>query len=70
MLFQAVLIVSAIATALAAGPQSGPPVFTATRVFKTVTDEAPFIVTATSTVTWTMSPSTVIPSPTGPGLRK
>ncbi|KAJ7434321.1 hypothetical protein B0H11DRAFT_2296329 [Mycena galericulata] len=41
-------------------------VFTATRVVNTVTDVAPYIVQATSTVTWTQSPSTSIASATGP----
>ncbi|KAJ7222977.1 hypothetical protein B0H12DRAFT_1150789 [Mycena haematopus] len=44
------------------------PVFTATRAYKTITDVAPYIVTATTTVIWTASPSTVISEPTGPGL--
>ncbi|KAJ7846620.1 hypothetical protein B0H14DRAFT_2771757 [Mycena olivaceomarginata] len=45
-----------------------PAVFTATRVYKTLTDVAPFIVTGTTTVTWIQSPSTVVATPTGPGL--
>ncbi|KAF8187868.1 hypothetical protein K438DRAFT_1834308 [Mycena galopus ATCC 62051] len=43
------------------------PVFTATRVYKTVTDTPPYIVTRTTTMTWTQSPTTSIPFPTGPG---
>ncbi|KAJ7436825.1 hypothetical protein FB451DRAFT_1570888 [Mycena latifolia] len=44
------------------------PVFTATRVYNTATDIAPFIVKATTTFTWTASPSTIVAKPTGPGL--
>ncbi|KAJ7186532.1 hypothetical protein C8R46DRAFT_1024581 [Mycena filopes] len=32
---------------------TGPPVFTATRVYQTITDVPPYIVTATTTMTWT-----------------
>ncbi|KAJ7909620.1 hypothetical protein B0H13DRAFT_2330208 [Mycena leptocephala] len=45
-----------------------PPVFTATRVYQTITDKPPYIITATTTMTWTQSPSTTIVFPTGPGL--
>ncbi|KAJ7776228.1 hypothetical protein B0H16DRAFT_1712611 [Mycena metata] len=69
MLFKAVATVLALASAVAAGPApSHPTVFTATRIFKTVTDVAPYIVTATTTVTWTQSPSTSFAHPTGTGL--
>ncbi|KAJ7458607.1 hypothetical protein FB451DRAFT_1406360 [Mycena latifolia] len=68
MLFKVVLSVLALASATAAVPKEGPPVFTATRVFKTLTDIPPFIVTATTTMTWTQSPSTIIAEPTGTGL--
>ncbi|KAJ7131901.1 hypothetical protein C8R43DRAFT_1239692 [Mycena crocata] len=44
------------------------PVFTATRVYQTLTNVPPYIVTATTTMTWTMSPSTTIAHPTGPGV--
>ncbi|KAJ6540827.1 hypothetical protein DFH09DRAFT_1323067 [Mycena vulgaris] len=43
------------------------PVFTATRVYQTITDVAPYIITATTTMTWTQSPSTTVAHPTGPG---
>ncbi|KAJ7866122.1 hypothetical protein B0H13DRAFT_2054191 [Mycena leptocephala] len=43
------------------------PVFTVTREYKTITDVPPYIVTRTTTMTWTQSSSTVIPFPTGPG---
>ncbi|KAJ6585757.1 hypothetical protein B0H19DRAFT_1250534 [Mycena capillaripes] len=70
MLFQVVFSVLALAsTVVAAAPPKGPPpVFTATRVYQTLTDVAPYIVTATTTVTWTQSPSTTMVHPTGPGL--
>ncbi|KAJ7108219.1 hypothetical protein C8R44DRAFT_884986 [Mycena epipterygia] len=44
------------------------PVFTVTRVYKTITDVAPYIVTATTTMTWTQSPSTTVANPTGTGV--
>ncbi|KAJ7166987.1 hypothetical protein C8R46DRAFT_1351183 [Mycena filopes] len=68
MLFKVVATVLAIASAVAAVPAAGAPVFTATRVFQTITNVAPFIVTATTTVTWTQSPSTTFAHPTGTGL--
>ncbi|KAJ7728491.1 hypothetical protein B0H16DRAFT_1734642 [Mycena metata] len=69
MLFKGVATVLALASAVAAGPAPPPPpVFTATRVYKTITDVAPYIVTATTTVTWTQSPSTSFTHPTGTGL--
>ncbi|KAJ7478292.1 hypothetical protein FB451DRAFT_1396072 [Mycena latifolia] len=65
MLFNALLLLSAIASAAAV---NGPPEpFTVTRVFHTITDVAPFIVDATTTTVFTPSPSTVIAFPTGPG---
>ncbi|KAJ7477354.1 hypothetical protein FB451DRAFT_189402 [Mycena latifolia] len=36
------------------------PVFTATRMYLTTTDVAPYIITATTTMTWTQSPSTTV----------
>ncbi|KAJ7754354.1 hypothetical protein DFH07DRAFT_1061242 [Mycena maculata] len=61
----AVLFVGASAQRKGAAP--GPPVFTATRVYNTLTDVPPYFVTATTTVTWTQSPSTTFAFPTGPG---
>ncbi|KAJ7664848.1 hypothetical protein B0H17DRAFT_1336616 [Mycena rosella] len=66
MLFQSVL--SAAALLFVGVAAQHPPVFTATRVFNTLTDVAPFIVKGTTTVTWTQSPSTVLVQPTGPGV--
>ncbi|KAJ6513665.1 hypothetical protein C8R47DRAFT_1206969 [Mycena vitilis] len=43
------------------------PVFTATRVYNTLTDVAPYIVKGTTTFTYTASPSTTVAEPTGPG---
>ncbi|KAJ7604706.1 hypothetical protein DFH06DRAFT_1474649 [Mycena polygramma] len=43
------------------------PVFTATRVYNTLTDVAPFIIQKTTTFTFTASPSTTVAQPTGPG---
>ncbi|KAL9713354.1 hypothetical protein Ac2012v2_002961 [Leucoagaricus gongylophorus] len=40
-----------------------PSVLTATRIFRTIVPESPFLVTATSTVVWTQSP-TMKTSPT------
>ncbi|KAJ7669591.1 hypothetical protein B0H17DRAFT_1086692 [Mycena rosella] len=45
-----------------------PPVFTATRTYETTTDVYPYIVTATTFITWTQSPTTIIAQPTGPGI--
>ncbi|KAJ7711885.1 hypothetical protein B0H16DRAFT_1627222 [Mycena metata] len=56
------------AAAIARQHNTGPPVFTATRVYETITDVPPYIITATTTMTWTQSPSTSIAHPTGPGL--
>ncbi|KAJ6623647.1 hypothetical protein B0H10DRAFT_2213333 [Mycena sp. CBHHK59/15] len=63
MLSKFVIFVSALVFVNAAAP----PVFTATRVFNTLTDVAPYIVKATTTITWTQSPSTTVAQPTGPG---
>ncbi|KAJ7779413.1 hypothetical protein DFH07DRAFT_950471 [Mycena maculata] len=49
------------------GAADPPVVFTATRVYNTLTDIAPYFVTATTTVTWTQSPSTTFAFPTGSG---
>ncbi|KAJ7186415.1 hypothetical protein C8R46DRAFT_1206425 [Mycena filopes] len=68
MLFQVVATVLAVASSAAAAAAAHPPVFIATRVFQTVTDVAPYIVTATTTLTWTQSPSTTVAHPTGSGL--
>ncbi|KAJ7469669.1 hypothetical protein FB451DRAFT_1400496 [Mycena latifolia] len=68
MLFKAVLSVLALASATVAAPDDTAEVFVATRVYKTVTDVAPYIVTATSTFTWTQSPSTTVAQPTGSGI--
>ncbi|KAK6964741.1 hypothetical protein R3P38DRAFT_3247059 [Favolaschia claudopus] len=43
-------------------------VYTATRVYKTLTDVPPFIIEATTTFTWTAGPETTVAHPTGPGL--
>ncbi|KAF8209150.1 hypothetical protein K438DRAFT_2012434 [Mycena galopus ATCC 62051] len=67
MFFNALLCLSALAVASAV-PQDIPPPFTVTRVFKTITDVAPFIVDTTTVFTFTPSPSTSIAFPTGTGL--
>ncbi|KAJ7242474.1 hypothetical protein C8J57DRAFT_1504042 [Mycena rebaudengoi] len=69
MFFKALLCLSAIVLAVAV-PQEAPPVFTAIRVEKFITDIAPFIVDRTTTITFTPSPSTQIAEPTGPGARR
>ncbi|KAJ7453015.1 hypothetical protein B0H11DRAFT_2288447 [Mycena galericulata] len=43
------------------------PVFTVTREYKTTTDVPPYIITQTTTMTWTQSSSTTVAFPTGPG---
>ncbi|KAK7050578.1 hypothetical protein R3P38DRAFT_3174050 [Favolaschia claudopus] len=73
MLFKVVVSLLALASAvLAAPPPKGDEpshsVFTATREFKTLTDIAPYIVTKTTTMVWTASPTTTLTQPTGPGL--
>ncbi|KAJ6474981.1 hypothetical protein C8R45DRAFT_1160238 [Mycena sanguinolenta] len=72
MLFKIVFSALALASVVSAAgaPKGNLPVLTATRVFQSVTDVAPYIVTATTTVTWTVSPSTTFAHPTGPGLSK
>ncbi|KAJ7439780.1 hypothetical protein FB451DRAFT_1415563 [Mycena latifolia] len=64
MFFNALLVLSAFSFA-AAIPQDIPDAITVTRVFHTLTDVAPFIVDATTVFTFTPSPSTSIPFPTG-----
>ncbi|KAJ7358442.1 hypothetical protein B0H14DRAFT_3433812 [Mycena olivaceomarginata] len=64
VVFSAAASVQAAVIARQRGP---PPVFTATRVYQTITDVPPYIVTATTTMTWTQSPSTTFVHPTGPG---
>ncbi|KAJ7026622.1 hypothetical protein C8F04DRAFT_1267844 [Mycena alexandri] len=68
--FFCIFTAAASVQAAAIGRQhnTGPPVFTATRVYETITDVPPYIVTATTTVIWTQSPSTSIAHPTGPGI--
>ncbi|KAJ7153886.1 hypothetical protein C8R43DRAFT_1126561 [Mycena crocata] len=66
MLFKSVFS-AAILLVVGVSAQQGR-VFTATRVFNTLTDVAPFIVKATTVTTWTASPSTTVVQPTGPGL--
>ncbi|KAJ7838017.1 hypothetical protein B0H14DRAFT_2790295 [Mycena olivaceomarginata] len=67
-LLSAVALLAVGANAAAAAGPPAPPVFTATRVYNTLTDVAPFIVKATTTVVWTASPSTTFAQPTGPGF--
>ncbi|KAJ7683789.1 hypothetical protein B0H17DRAFT_1204923 [Mycena rosella] len=66
-MFFKVLCVLAVLSFAAAAPSRGPPVFTATRVYKTITDVPPYIIDATTTITFTASPSTTFAFPTGPG---
>ncbi|KAJ7175083.1 hypothetical protein C8R43DRAFT_975853 [Mycena crocata] len=67
MLFNTLLVLSALSFA-AAVPQEKAKVFTVTRVVHSLTDVAPFIVDATTTLTFTPSPSTSIAFPTGTGI--
>ncbi|KAJ7434821.1 hypothetical protein B0H11DRAFT_2257908 [Mycena galericulata] len=67
MLFNAFFTVLATVSFVAAIPQEIPDAIVATRVFKTLTDVAPFIVPATTVFTFTPSPSTSIAFPTGSG---
>ncbi|KAJ7236393.1 hypothetical protein C8J57DRAFT_1530203 [Mycena rebaudengoi] len=69
MFFNAVLCLSAIVLT-AAVPQEAPPVSTAIRVKKSITDVAPFTVDRTTALTFTPSPSTQITELTGPGARR
>ncbi|KAJ7743925.1 hypothetical protein DFH07DRAFT_1063494 [Mycena maculata] len=64
MFFNALVCLSLVSFA-AAIPQDIPEPFTVTRVFQTITDVAPFIVSATTVFTFTPSPSTSIAFPTG-----
>ncbi|KAJ7783954.1 hypothetical protein DFH07DRAFT_789695 [Mycena maculata] len=64
----ALLFVGVSASVHKGGAPDPPVVFTATRVFNTLTDVAPYFVTATTTVTWTQSPSTTFAFPTGSGI--
>ncbi|KAF7355907.1 hypothetical protein MVEN_00919700 [Mycena venus] len=72
MFFKTLFIVYAAAASVQAAvigrQRPPPPVFTATRVYQTLTDVPPYIITATTTMTWTQSPSTTFAHPTGPGL--
>ncbi|KAJ6485374.1 hypothetical protein C8R47DRAFT_1129991 [Mycena vitilis] len=70
MFLKVVCTVLALASfaAAAAAPKGNAPVFTATRAYQTITDVAPYIVTKTTTFTWTQSPSTQLSHPTGPGI--
>ncbi|KAJ7064304.1 hypothetical protein C8F01DRAFT_1130925 [Mycena amicta] len=63
----AVIAALSVAACVKAAP-ADPPVFTATRVYQTITDVPPYIITQTTTFTWTQSPSTTIANPTGTGL--
>ncbi|KAF8193989.1 hypothetical protein K438DRAFT_1969281 [Mycena galopus ATCC 62051] len=69
MLFKVTFSILALASAVVAtSKKDHPPVFTAIREYKTLTDIAPYIVTATTTLTWTQSPTTSIAAPTGSGV--
>ncbi|KAF8177779.1 hypothetical protein K438DRAFT_1978397 [Mycena galopus ATCC 62051] len=67
-MFSKVLVFFSVLAVAAAVPQDVPQPFTVTRVFKTITDVAPFIVTDTTVFTFTPSPTTSIAFPTGSGL--
>ncbi|KAJ6472345.1 hypothetical protein C8R47DRAFT_1146437 [Mycena vitilis] len=66
-LFLVFAAAASVQAAVIARQKGGQPVFTATRVYQTITDVPPYIVTATTTMTWTASPSTTFAHPTGPG---
>ncbi|KAJ7724387.1 hypothetical protein B0H16DRAFT_1596561 [Mycena metata] len=69
MLLKLVATFLALASAIAAvGSAKAPPVFTVTREYKTLTDVAPYIITATTTMTWTQSPTSTFAHATGSGL--
>ncbi|KAJ7102019.1 hypothetical protein C8R44DRAFT_887798 [Mycena epipterygia] len=70
LMFAAVRVASVQAAAIVprADPPPHMPVFTATRVYETIMDVTPYIISATTTMTWTQSPSTTIANPTGPGV--
>ncbi|KAJ7164415.1 hypothetical protein C8R46DRAFT_1099465 [Mycena filopes] len=62
----ALLCLSALSCVVAV-PADVPKAITVTRVFHTLTDVAPFIVDATTVFSFTPSPTTSIPFPTGTG---
>ncbi|KAJ7914123.1 hypothetical protein B0H13DRAFT_2325710 [Mycena leptocephala] len=64
----ALLCLSLLSFVAAVVPPRHTPAMTVTRVFKTITDVAPFIVDRTTVFTFTPSPSTSIAFPTGTGL--
>ncbi|KAJ6514211.1 hypothetical protein C8R47DRAFT_1206588 [Mycena vitilis] len=66
MFFNTFLFFSALSFVIAI-PQDVPAVFTFTREVKMFTDVAPFIVTSTTFLTVTPSPTTSIAFPTGSG---
>ncbi|KAJ7727539.1 hypothetical protein DFH07DRAFT_851732 [Mycena maculata] len=76
MFFQTLLLLLTAAASVqaapvkpaSASPSGSLPVFTATRVYQTLTDVFPYFIPATTTITWTQSPSTTIVNPTGTGL--
>ncbi|KAJ7071632.1 hypothetical protein C8F01DRAFT_1245226 [Mycena amicta] len=70
MLFKSALYLAScvLLCSAAAAPADDAQVFTATQVYNTIIDEAPFIVKATRVVTWTAGPSTVIAQATGAGI--
>ncbi|KAJ7727524.1 hypothetical protein DFH07DRAFT_999867 [Mycena maculata] len=71
MFFQTMLLLltaAASVQAAAINPRQTPPVFTATRVYQTLTDVPPYFVDETTVITWTQSPSTTFANPDGPGL--
>ncbi|KAJ6511704.1 hypothetical protein DFH09DRAFT_1197843, partial [Mycena vulgaris] len=62
MFFNALIFLSAL-TFAHEQPQDIPPPFTVTRVFHSITDVAPFIVDATTVLTFTRVPRPKLPSP-------
>ncbi|KAK7044355.1 hypothetical protein R3P38DRAFT_3176617 [Favolaschia claudopus] len=71
MFSKLLFVIFAAALAAEAAPVTNPadpPVFTATRVYQTITDVPPYIVDATTVITWTQSPTTSIVDPDGPGI--
>ncbi|KAJ7438623.1 hypothetical protein B0H11DRAFT_2254440 [Mycena galericulata] len=66
MFFNAFFILATLSF-VAAIPQETPDALVVTRVYKTLTDVSPFIVSATTVFTFTPSPSTSIAFATGPG---
>ncbi|KAJ7291557.1 hypothetical protein C8J57DRAFT_1273418 [Mycena rebaudengoi] len=67
MFFKAFCVFSALALAIAAPVPEAGDVFTVTRIYHTFTDRPPYIIDATTTMTFTASPTTTIQFPTGPG---